>query len=213
MKRRTTGLLAVLLLTGLHGVAQADAVEQWKFQVSLDNSVIGTHEFRLEEEQGAQRLTSEAAFDVRFLFFTAFRYRHENTERWSGGCLQGIQARTVSNGKTQQVSGTREQESFIVKTDQQQQVLPECVMSFAYWNPRFLQQTRLLNPQTGEYLDVEIEELATDTLEVRGVARQASHYRLTAKGVDVELWYSLDNEWLALQSIAGGDRVIRYELI
>jgi hypothetical protein len=30
-----------------------------------------------------------------------------------------------------------------------QQRLPACVMSFAYWNPRLLKQTNLINVQTG----------------------------------------------------------------
>ena len=46
--------------------------------------------------------------------------------------------------------------------------LPECVMSFAYWNPAFLDQGRLLNTQNGEFLDVEISQPVAEQLLVRG---------------------------------------------
>jgi len=46
--------------------------------------------------------------------------------------------------------------------------LPDCIMTFAYWNPRFLDQPRLLNAQNGEYLDVTVHDLGTDTVAVRG---------------------------------------------
>jgi len=85
-------------------------------------------------------------------------------------------------------------------------------MTFAYWNPEFLDQTRLLNPQTGEFVDVSIEELGGDVLQVRGVEVPATRFKLTAKQIDLTLWYSADDEWLALESVAKGGRTIRYEL-
>ncbi|ANO51210.1 DUF6134 family protein [Woeseia oceani] len=205
--------VSLLLVAGWQHTALANESERWEFRVSLDGSVIGTHQFQLDEYGESLQLTSMATFDIKFMFFTAYRYRHENSETWADGCLDEIQARTVTNGRTEKVIGEREQGAFVVENDGVQTRLPNCVMSFAYWNPDFLQQPRLLNPQTGEYLDVSVTSLPNATLQVRGERQQARHYRLTAKGVDVELWYSQEGEWLALQSIAGGDRVIRYELI
>ena len=85
-------------------------------------------------------------------------------------------------------------------------------MSFAYWNPDFLNESQLLNPQTGEYVDVNVEVVGTEMLEVRGQPVDATRFRLTAYEVDVTLWYSSDNEWLALESVAKGGHIIRYEL-
>lgn len=187
--------------------------QEWEFRVLLDGSEIGTHQFELQNRGDSKLLQSIASFDVRFLFFSAFRYRHENTEQWSDGCLVDIEAKTVTNGKTQTVQGARNGDSFVVERGDQKVELPPCVMTFAYWNPSFLEQPRLLNPQTGEFLDVEVESMPAETLTVRGEQRQAQRYRLNAKGMDVQLWYSQDNEWLALESVAKGGRIIRYELI
>ena len=32
---------------------------------------------------------------IKFLFFDAYRYRHENEELWRDGCLQAIDARRI----------------------------------------------------------------------------------------------------------------------
>jgi hypothetical protein len=49
-------------------------------------------------------------------------------------------------------------------------------------------------------------------LEVRGQTVDATRFKLTANEIDLTLWYSQDDEWLALESIAKGGHIIRYEL-
>ena len=86
-------------------------------------------------------------------------------------------------------------------------------MSFAYWNHSFLKHDRLLNTQNGDYLEVEISEPEQEFLTVRGEKVTALKYRLAAGELDLQLWYSLDNEWLALESTTKGNRVLSYELL
>jgi hypothetical protein len=182
------------------------------FDVYLDGKKIGFHRFEIEDAGEGPSVLSEASFDVKFLFVTAFRYRHNTTERWAEGCLEKIEARTDSNGKRLEVNGSRTQGGFVIDNGDQQTALPDCVMTFAYWNPVFLDQPRLLNPQTGEYVDVDVEELGTDTVKIAGQQVVARSVRITAPKVDIRLWYSENAEWLALESVAKGGRIIRYEL-
>ena len=111
-----------------------------------------------------------------------------------------------------QVKGERTGSGFSLVNADGQAELPECVMTFAYWNPAFLEQSRLLNPQTGEFVDVQVEEVGSETLEVRGEAVAATRFKLTAYEIDLTLWYSPNDEWLALESVAKGGHIIRYEL-
>ena len=210
-----TKALHIALLFGLAMTSSAVASpvdKSWDFSVLLDGSEIGYHRFQLTEDDGQRRLTSEAKFDVRFLFINAFRYRHTNTEVWSDGCLERLQANTRANGKELSVSGLRDNRGFVVDDGKQQNPLDDCVMTFAYWNPEFLRQPRLLNPQSGEYLDVEVERVGQEPIVVRGEEVPASVYRITARKMELRLWYSEDNEWLALESVAKGGRILRYEL-
>ena len=65
-------------------------------------------------------------------------------------------------------------------------------MSFAYWNPKFLEQSFLLNTQDGEFLEVDISTPVFEELEVLGVSRPSYRYRLAAGALNLDLWYSTD---------------------
>lgn len=208
--------IAVLLLmfTGAVGIASASdgAERSYEFSVLLDGSPIGFHHFDLLPRESGLEVRSEASFDVRFLFINAFRYRHTNRELWEGECLHVIESSTRQNGKEFVVSGERVSKSLEIDANGKSDRLEGCVMSFAYWNPRFLEQSRLLNPQTGEYLTVEVRPLGREQLTIRGEPVLASAFQLKARDLVITVWYSDDEEWLGLESVAKGGRIIRYVL-
>ena len=195
-------------------IADGDVdAHEWNFRVYLDDAEIGYHNFSLVDEGGQQTLSTEAEFNVKFLFITAYRYEHVNQETWQGDCLQAIASRTDANGKKFEVRGTRDAEAFELEVIDGRREMPGCVKTFAYWNPQILDAPALLNSQTGELLPVEIEEVATETLTVRGEDTVARRYRLLAKNMELDIWYSEDrSRWLALQSTVKGGRKLRYEL-
>jgi len=202
----------VVMLIGPTVTGATGSSQSWDFSVKLDGDEIGYHRFELIDEGNQKRLLSEARFDVRFLFVNAFKYRHSTTEVWSDGCLREIEARTQANGKRMAVSGLTVEDRLVIDAGDAQSALDNCVMTFAYWDPAFLQQSRLLNVQSGEYLDVRVEQLGLEPINVRGQDVAAIVYRLTADKIELKLWYSPDDEWLALESVARGGRLLRYEL-
>jgi hypothetical protein len=216
MMSKLASFLIILCIALTAVAARADAagdtVGRWEFNVYLNDKRIGKHLFEVTSVDGHEQMQSTAEFKYTILRIPAYRYEHSNQERWSNGCLRGIDAETNANGKRIQVSGQMTGSNFVVASGESELSLPECVMTFAYWNPAFLEQARLLNPQTGKYMDVSVEELAGEMLEVRGQKVPATRFRLTAEKVDMTLWYSGDKQWLALESVAKGGRIIRYEL-
>ena len=217
MKRRLV-VLVMIVLAGLVVAAQARSSEtaeligRWDFNVYLNDKKVGKHFFEVTEVGGMKRVQSEANFKYKILFIPAYRYEHSNSERWADNCLVRFEARTNANGKRMQAKGEKDGAGFMVAGKNGLVELPECVMSFAYWNPKFLEQQKLLNPQSGEYLDVEVEPLEPETLEVRGRKIAANGFRVTADKMNLTVWYSDDNQWLALESVAKGGNIIRYEL-
>lgn len=204
------GLLAMLL-----PIAQAASIEdvrELRFRVLLDGKEIGYHNYEIRDFLDGTEVKSDARFDVKFLFITAYRYRHEAVEQWAGNCLNEFAAKTEANGKKLAVSGARETRRFVLSGDSELTSLPECVSTFAYWDASFLSRRQLLNPQTGEYVTVTVQELGRQPLKVRGADVTARRYRLTAREIELDLWYSEADEWLALESAAKGGRTIRYEL-
>ena len=196
--------------------SRADA-EEWRFAVSLDGKPIGYHHFRLQEDGTQRELKSDARFDVKFLFFNAYRYEHHDREVWRDDCVTQIAAHTDVNGVRKVVNGAQDAEQFRLNTEERSANLEHCVMTFAYWNPRILSASRLLNPQTGEYVPVKVSRVGTDTIAVRGRQQSAVHYRIeseptAAEPLAIDLWYSSANEWLALKSLTEGGRHLEYRL-
>ena len=185
---------------------------EWNFDVYLDDKKVGTHLFEVVDAEEQRYVQSVADFKVKILFFSAYSYQHTNIERWANDCLLMFDAKTKVNGKPTEVSGQTGAAGFVVQKSDSKELLPACVMTFAYWNPEFLKQERLLNPQTGDFLDVDVELVGTELLEVRGKQVAAQRYKITAKGIDLMVWYSDDDEWLGLESVAKTGHVIRYEL-
>jgi hypothetical protein len=190
---------------------------EWAFRVYLDNAEIGSHKFTVTDAGSDREIRTEAEFNVKFLFFNAYQYRHWNTERWDGRCLDAIESETNANGDRYTVSGAVRDLGFVVSATlddaEDRSTLPECVATFAYWDRNFLRAPRLLNTQTGEYVEVEAELVGTDVVSVRGELVPSTRYRLTGTEIEIDLWYSQDGEWLALESVTDGGRRLRYELI
>ena len=185
---------------------------EWQFRVYLDNKEIGRHDFTLSRSDGGLLLETQANFDVKFLFITAYTYRHRNVETWDANGLASIQSYTDANGEIYELSGQREGDAFILRTRRGQEVLPEQLMTFAYWNPEILGQQQLLNSQTGEYERVDVVDRGVDSVEYRGQAIQARRYDLVLETVPVSVWYAVqDNRWVALESPTESGRVLRYE--
>ena len=210
----TAALGGLLATAEAFASGEGKAESSWTFNVFLDDSRIGYHEYRLiERPDGLRHIEAEARFDVKFLFINAFRYRHEIQETWAGNCLTEVQAFTNSNGKKTEVEGTLTETGFLLDAGEDERRLGDCIMTFAYWNPEFLKADRLLNPQTGEFLDVDIAELDTEYVSLGGKDFAAECYLVTARQIEVQVCYSAeDQRWLALESPTKGGRRLRYEL-
>jgi hypothetical protein len=204
-------LFLSMLLLSASATASA-STEEWRFRVFLDDAEIGYHRFSLLGDGPERQLDSEARYNVKFLYITVYRYAHDSRERWQGNCLKQVEANTQDNGKTLAVRGTQDGDRFVVTNTRGQANLPACVMTFAYWNPDLLGQSRLLNVQTGEYMDVQVRVLGEETLTVRGTVQRALRYALETRDFRIDLWYSPNKEWLALESNTEGGRKLRYQI-
>ena len=199
--------LAMLAAVPLHA-------QDWSFEVFLDQQKIGTHTFSRDQNQ----LQSRANFKVKVLFINAYRYQHQANEQWQGNCLAQLTAHTEENKEITDVKGAIQTNQFVIEKNGSTQTLPGCVMTFAYWNPEILKQTRLLNPQNAEYLDVTVTDDGMKTIEVKGQTTLTHQYRLNGryKGKEklkITLWYDQQQQWVGLESVTPEGYKIVYKLI
>ncbi len=192
----------------------AASAQEWSFDVYLDKSKIGKHTFSLDNNNV---LTSRAKFNVKVLFIDAYKYDHTAKEQWKGDCLSSLEANTVENKVVTNVKADSATGSFQLTSARAAQPFPSCVMTFAYWNPRILEQAKLLNPQNAEYLNITVEKLANESIMVKTKPTETTHYKLKGaldgkNKLNIELWYNLKNEWVALKSITPEGYAIVYKL-
>ena len=216
MRNLATHILPGMLTFWFAGMAlpanagAAGATKEWRFRVYLDDREVGYHHFHLTRNDTATLLASRAEMNVTFLKIPLFSYRHENIEHWDGDCLQSINAETDENGERYRVTGHAGDDGFRVTGSAGETMLPGCISTFAYWDRSFLQHANLLNAQTGEYIDVQVDYLGEQMIGAGDTTRPAHQYRLETDDLALELWYSQEGHWLALQSTVDGGRLLRY---
>jgi hypothetical protein len=195
--------------------ARADEIgtqQRWHFDVQLDGRRIGAHDFTVEDDGSRREVVSHARFDLRVLSVPLYHYEHWDREEWSRGCLRAIAARTTDGGRGSLVQGELDGERFELTEPHEDAALPGCIMTYAYWDPAILAQSRLLNAQTGRYEAVAVRELDPQTISVGGRAVNARHYALDSQGHRIELWYSPTGQWLALKAQTSNGGTLSYEL-
>ena len=208
-----TVLLIAGILTGPAFASQTSNASSLLFRVLPDDMPIGEHRFEVRSDDAVREVISEAEFEVRFLFINAYRYRHTAIERWHGDCLVSLDARTNENGDIKTVDASRSGDGLAVNASGNESWHAGCVRSFAYWNAGILDATHLLNAQTGQYLPVSVDLLGEDRIAVNGSMETALRYRLTGENINIDLWYTLDNDWVALESEVEDGHLLRYERI
>ena len=207
--------VVALSFLALAGIAQAaePGTRVYAFKAFLDGKPIGEHRFSVVTEGASRRVTSEADFVVKFMGFSAYRYRHHAQEQWSGDCLANLVASTDDDGKAATVKLVRSGDVDEIATGTGKTSESGCLMTYAYWNPAMRTQRRLLNPQTGKVDDVRIERVADGDIDVGGKPVHAIDWRITGGEAPVDVWISEQGEWVGLDSmVSKGKHKLSYRL-
>jgi hypothetical protein len=212
-------LIILLGVLSASSFAQAET-KDWSFDVYLDNKLIGFHSFKLSNNN----LLSDAKFKVKFLFLTAYDYQHTSKEQWNNDCLSSLDATTKENKSISKVNAYLDNGNFLVNgnvdKNEKKRSIAGCVMTFAYWNPKILTQTKLLNPQNGEYLDVSFKPEDDKKIDFNGDLKNVKVFHLYGNSseslpekpkIDILIWYDNNNEWMGLRSITPEGYTISYK--
>jgi hypothetical protein len=212
--------IVALLLAGAAVMAQAaDEAPQagthtYAFKAFLDDKPIGQHRFTVVADgAGGRKVTSEADFQVKFLGFSAYHYRHHADEQWTGDCLTGLQSTTDDDGKPASVRLDKNGDTNAIKTNAGATSEPGCLMTYAYWNPAMRERKRLLNPQTGKVDTVKVERVGNGKVTVDGKDVAATDWRISGGESPVDIWISESGDWVGLDSMVGnGKHKLMYRL-
>jgi len=207
-------IFLIVALTSSVALASQAPDQSWRFDVFLDGKPVGFHDFESSEVEGVQTVNITARFDVKVLFVTAYKYRHQNVEVWKDNCLISMTAETRDGDKNSTINARQEDDRVVVNFNEQTSTLPPCVKSFVYWRPELLDSPQLLNSQNGEHEEVSWSEIGVEPFSISSTKSSidAVHYRITMASGDIDLWYAAaDMEWLGLEAKVAGGRTLRYE--
>ena len=212
--RKLACILAASFLLSEVSIARAvsggEGSRSWKFRVMLDDTPIGYHEVKINRVDNRKIVHTQANFDVRILFIPVYSYEHETRELWENNCVVDIDSKTDDNGEAYFISTLDSEEQLALETQDGETALDGCVRTFAYWDVNLLDSDRLLNTQTGEYEPVSVTDMGADLLSVDDQQIEARRFRLEARDAIVDLWYTKDMHWLALESETESGAVLRY---
>jgi hypothetical protein len=212
-KRLAALLIAAALTLGAIPAAAETGAQRHRYDVFLDDRLIGTHSFEIDRGSGAKQVRSRAEFQVKVLMVALYRYEHSADERWQDGCLRELASQTDDNGRRFEVridpAGPALKIERRSPKEATELIALDCPGTFAYWDPEQLERSALINSQTGALTPVRFSHVGTDRI----AGEPADRYRLEPEGLDpILLWYrASDRLWLQLETTRE-NRVLRYRL-
>lgn len=191
--------------------AQSDSLHHsWNFKVLLDDKPIGFHQVKIDREENRKAVHTKAEFDVRFMFIPVYSYIHDTRETWENGCLVNITSKTDDNGDDYFINSMPANQHLELETQDGVSSFDGCVRTFAYWDIEMLQSTHLLNTQTGKYQAVTVTDMGKDTVKLENTEVEARRFKLICEDMNIDLWYTKDMHWLALESTTASGAILRY---
>lgn len=169
------------------------------FAVLRNGAHIGEHRMTFSGDAVA----TEVQMAVKLGPVTVYRYRHQATERWSGGRFASLDTSTDSNGKAQKVTARRVGAGVIIETLRGRATLAPDAAPLTHWNPKVFEGP-LFNPQDGKALKV------TAVRKPGGRAAQLWSLRGDA---EIDDWYDAESIWTALRGRLKDGSTLEYRRI
>ncbi|MHA6288546.1 DUF6134 family protein [Maricaulis sp. CAU 1757] len=174
----------------------ASPPEDVVFDVFRNGASFGEHRIDFEAT-GPNGFTAEVDISLRAGVgpLTLFRYEHNSAEVWRGGELQSVTGSTLKDGDrlTYEVDGA----------DPVLDLVPS-----SHWAGYEPGTDQVLNTETGEVMDVAVEDLGLVSFESANGIVEARHIRLSGS-LTVDLWYDSEGRWIGCEFEARG-QTIRY---
>lgn len=193
-RRAVLGGLAAaggLFLSGPAGALRLPAPQsrQLTFDIRREGASIGRHAVRFSRDGDLLEVDIEIDISVSLALIPLFSYRHRNREVWRDGRLASLDSETDDDGEHLKVAVRRRGVGLWVEGTDGGFLAPADVLPTSYWNPRTVEQSRLLDSQHGRLLAVSPRLIGEERLP----GGPAWRYRLSGD-LNLDLWYAGD-EW------------------
>ncbi|MGD2132907.1 MAG: DUF6134 family protein [Maricaulaceae bacterium] len=180
--------------------------EQLSFEVLRNGRPFGDHVVTFDREGEGVLVDVDIDLRVRFGPITAFRYEHDIEERWRDGALQSLEANTLKDGERFDLAVTRSGDGLAIEGREFTGVAEDPLIPTTYWNIALIEQSRMLNSETGALLPLDVELVGQEQIVAGGETIGARRYLLRSE-IDLELWYDDAGRWVKCAFTTRGSRI------
>ena len=190
--------------------AASTTLDPIQFTAYRDGSLFGYHKVSFEEMGERLIVEIEIVFDYKLAFIPLYRYRHQNREVWVDGRLVEIATETDDNGTAYRVSGSANDDRFLVDGSSGALDLTNTIKPTSYWNEESLGLGEWLDTQHGKLVRSKVTPLGVDQRLVAGKSVDAAAYALEGD-ITCTLWYH-EGRWVGLRFVASDESIIEYTI-
>ena len=184
---------AIAALAVMPASAAADVLS---FDVFRNGKPFGQHIVKRETQGETMVVSVDIDLEVRFGPFVPFRYRHDVREIWRDGALEALDSRTIRDGERLEVSARRSGErDLIVNGASVTEEAPGSIIPSTWWNREVLENSVILDSQTGELMPISVEFLGNEEVDAAGARVMTERYRVQ-NTVPLDLWYDEEGRWV-----------------
>jgi Domain of unknown function (DUF6134) len=177
------------------------------FLIIRAGKVIGYHHVDVRETAEGTIVDTEIEMRVKLGPIPLFRYNHDAREIWRDGAIISIVSKTNYNGEKTSVRAHRENGVLHIDGSDYQGPAPIAAIPSSYWDKSLIASTAIINTQTGEIIDVTVENVG-ETMAPHNV--KAEQYRITGT-VALDIWYD-GPRWVGSHLVIDGEE-LTYELV
>ncbi len=177
------------------------------FDVLRGGSPFGSHRLNFSSDgSGGVTVTTDVDLKVKIGPITAYRYELDSVETWSDGRLVALNSRTNSNGKRKRVNVESTGSGLDVDATGFEGMVDATIIPSSHWNLLQMYGDQMLSTETGQVLDIDVEQLGREIVVVGGNALEATRYRLSSE-LAVDLWYDDQSRWVKMLFEARGQSI------
>jgi hypothetical protein len=210
-------VLACGLATAAMGRAPAlppvPAGSRLTFRIMRRGGRIGTHSLTFARLPG-DALDVHIAVNVLVKLgpIPLVRYAHHGLESWRTGLLAGLQTHTNRNGTDLQMRAWRTAPGLWVEgTGTTPYVAPPNALPTTYWNPRMLDGP-MIGTQKGTLVIAKVTDIGAQRIPLANGGLVATRqYAIRGKGMDVDVYYDVDQVWAGMSFTVEDGSLITYE--
>lgn len=183
------------------------------FEVYRNGDRFGTHAVSFRDAGDGLEVQTDIDLRVGLGPVTFFRYRHDAREIWRDGQLVSLVSDTLKDGRNLSLNvSSNGGEALVVEGESDARAAPLGSVPTSYWNIALIEQSEMLNTETGELMPIRVRELGEEEVRAGAETIRATRYRIDGGPIPLDILYDENERWVGLAFTARGSEVT-YRLI